>query len=253
MAMGRRAAAAAAAAALVGAAAPAAAQPLSLRDHLFGPPTDERAFTIPTIGRFQPERGAAFILDRSAGRQVLLRFETRSEIWALEPTPGPRGDVIYKNDMGEPMLRATRLGGLTLFTPQAPGGVAAAFMGQAQLLRPAPVGTPAGLLQSFTQASERAARVVQHPVTFEADNVPLAAIAIFADTAAVAAEAFVDAAGRGGRGARILARYTKVRIGLGDNPFASVAGETVQIFVDPDRGVAGRPSSQRIAAAMGVR
>lgn len=255
MAMGRRAAAvAAAAAALASVAAPATAQPLSLRDHLFGPPTDERAFSIPTIGRFQPERGAAFVLDRSAGRQVLLKFESRSEIWALDPTPGPRGDVIYKNDMGEPVLRATRLGGLTLFTPQAPGGVAAAFTGQAQLLRPSPVGTPAGLLQSFTQASERAARVVQHPVAFEADNVPIAAIAIFADTAAVAAEAFVEVASRGGpRGARVLARYTKVRIGLGETPLASVAGETVQIFVDPDRGVAGRPSSQRIAAAMSAR
>jgi len=253
MAMGRLVAAMAVAAAAAGAAAPAAAQTMSLREHLFGAPSDERAFSTPNVARFQPESGSAFVLDRSGGRQVLLKFESSSEIWALEPTPGPRGDVIYKNDMGEPVLRATRLGGLTLFTSQRPGGVAAAFAGQATFLRPAPVSGPSALLQSFTQASERAGRFAQHPVTFEAENVPLAAISLFADTASVAAQAFSEVASRGARAQKSLARYSKVRISLGDSPLASIMGETIEILVDPDRGIAGRPSSQRIAAAIGPR
>ena len=110
-----------AAAVLACVAAPAAAQPFSLRDQLFGAQPDERAFVVPPVARFQTEAGDPFVLDRSAGRQVFMRFDTDPEIWALEPTPGPRGDMIYKNDMGEPMLRATRLGGLTLFTPDTPG------------------------------------------------------------------------------------------------------------------------------------
>src|SRR4051812_4574960 len=94
----------------------ASAQSMSLRDHLFGPPSDERAVNTPNVARFVPDGGEPFVLDRSAGRQVFMKFEDSPEIWALSPTPGPRGDVIYKNDMGEPMLRASRLGGLTLFT-----------------------------------------------------------------------------------------------------------------------------------------
>jgi hypothetical protein len=94
-------------------AGPAAAQSMSLRDHLFGAPSDERSFSTPSVARFVPDDGEPFVLDRSTGRSVFLKFETSPEIWALAPTPGPRGDVIYKNDMGEPMLRATRLGGLS--------------------------------------------------------------------------------------------------------------------------------------------
>ena len=43
----------------------------------------------------------------------------------LQPQPAPRGDVIYKNDLGEPVLRATRLGGVTVFTDHGPAGSAA--------------------------------------------------------------------------------------------------------------------------------
>ncbi|HTK34634.1 MAG TPA: DUF4908 domain-containing protein [Caulobacteraceae bacterium] len=239
-----------AAAALACVAGSAAAQPMSLRDQLFGAPSDERAFSIPTVARFQTELGEPFVLDRSPGRQVFMKFEASPEIWALDPTPGPRGDMIYKNDMGEPMLRSTRLGGLTLFTQDHSGGVAAAFVGQASLLRPAPVFSPGALLQAFAQASERAARAMRHPISFEAEDVPLTAMALIGDTATVTAEAFSEVAGRGDRARQMLERFSKVRIGIGAPPSAKVSGQTVRIAVDPDRGLAGRPSSHRIAAAI---
>jgi hypothetical protein len=221
---------------------------MSLGEHLFGGPSDERAFSTPSVARFVPEDGEPFVLDRSVGREVFMKFEDSSEIWALNPTPGPRGDVIYKNDMGEPVLRATRVGGLTLFTQDQPQGVAAAFVGQARLLRPPPVFSPNGLLQSFAQASERAARAARHPVSFEAENVPLTVASLFADAAGVVAEAFAEVAAGADR-AR-LARYSKVRFDVGRNPNASGSGPVMKITIAPDKGLAGRPSSHRIAAAI---
>jgi hypothetical protein len=242
-----------AAAALACAAGRAVAQPLSLGDRLFGAPSDERSFSVPTVARFQTELGEPFVVDRSPGRQVFMKFEASPEIWALDPTPGPRGDMIYKNDMGEPMLRTSRLGGLTLFTEEKSGGVPAAFSGQAPLLRPPPIVSFGGLLQSFAQASERAARAIRHPISFEAEDVPLAAMGLFADTATVAAEAFSEVAARGDRARHFLDRFSKVRIGVGAGPEAKVSGREVRIAVDPDRGLAGRPSSHRIAAALAHR
>ena len=239
-----------AAAALVCVAAPALAQPLSLRDQLFGAPPDERAFQVPDVARFQTEAGEPFVLDRSPGRQVFMRFEADPEIWALDPTPGPRGDMIYKNDMGEPMLRATRLGGLTLFTPDKPGGTAAAFAGPAQFLRPPPIASLAGLLQSFSQATAHASRAVGRPIFFEAAPFPAAYMGLFADTATVAAEAFSEVAARGEQARKALERFSEVQIGVARDPSAKISGKTVRIGVDPERGLGGRPSSHRIAAAI---
>jgi hypothetical protein len=234
-------------------AGPAAAQSMSLRDHLFGAPSDERAFSTPSVARFVPDDGEPFVLDRSAGRPVFMKFDTSPEIWALVPTPGPRGDVIYKNDMGEPVLRATRLGGLTLFTQDRPEGVAVAFGGEGPLLRPPPVISANGLLQSFAQASERAARAARHPVTFEAEGVPLAVAGLFADAATVTAQAFAEIAARGDRARGALSRYSKVRFELGRNPVATATDGMLKVTIASDRGLAGRPSSHRIAAALSRR
>jgi hypothetical protein len=238
-----------AAAAFLGGAA--MAQPGSLRDQLFG--RDERGFSTPPVARFQPDDGAPFVLDRSPGRQVFMKFESSPEIWALEPTPGPRGDIIYKNDMGQPMLRSTRLGGLTLFTPERPDGVAAAFAGDAGYLRPPLVITPGALLQIFAQASGRASRAARHAIAFEAEDVPLGAIGVIADAAMVTAEAVVDVANRGERARKQLEKLAKVRIATGKRAQVAYSNGAVTVYVDPDRGVGGRPSSLRVAAAISKR
>lgn len=230
----------------------AAAQPSSLGEQLFGGPSDGRARPMPPVARFVPEDGDAFVLDRSIGRQVFLRFENSPEIWALTPIPAPRGDVIYKDDMGETVLRATKLGGVTLFTPERPGGVAAAMAGQGAALRPPVIASATQLLQTFLQATERAQKAarVGHPITFDLETVPLSVGSLFADAAAVTAEAFVEMASRGERARRSLGRFTSVRFSLGPEPMVSIYGETLNITVAPDRGLAGRPSSRRIEAAL---
>ena len=221
--------------------APVRADAASLRDRV-GASADDR-FVVPKVGRFRSEAGDSFILDRADDRNLLVRFENSPEIWVLKPHSGPRGDVIYKNDVGDQVLRATRVGGLILFPPAKPGGVAAAFAGAAPGLRPPQVTTSSGLLQSFVQASAKAGRAAHQIVSFETRDAPLSAAPVLADAAQVAAEAFVQVAAL----RRGMARWTKVEFGTGRNPGVSAANGVLRVTVNPERGLAGRPSSQRIA------
>jgi len=225
---------------------------LSLRG-LFGATPDDRAFQAPPIARFRAGDGGIFVLDRSVPNQVLMKFEDNVEVWVLDPHPGPRGDVNYRNDMGELVLRATRVGGLTLFTSDSPDGAPAALEGLAPVIRLPPVPTPTALLHDFAAASARASRAAQRLVTFEAEDVPLTATALFADAAKVTSEAFVQIAEDGEDGRRSISRYSKVEFGAGSAPDAAARGAVVRITIAPERGLAGRPSSHRIAAAIGRR
>src|SRR5215469_708650 len=109
------------------------AAPLSLREALTGQHVGERA-DPPVIARYETDEGGQFILDRSTPRP-LLKFEDNPEIWVLQSAPGPRGDTIYRNDLGEEMLRATHMGGMTVFTETRPDGSAAALDGASPPLR----------------------------------------------------------------------------------------------------------------------
>src|SRR5580692_532455 len=143
---------------LAGFACPA---PFSLREAFVG---DGHKPAVPVIAVYQIDAGGSFILDRSTPRP-LLKFEDDPEIWVLQPTSGPRGDTIFKNDLGEEMLRATKLGGMTVFTPKWPDGAAAALKGASPPLRIQPLG-PAGLFNRFYQATIRVSRAAQHEVEF---------------------------------------------------------------------------------------
>ena len=220
----------------------------SLRGNLGGSADDR--FVVPMVGRFQAETGAAFIVDRLDSRNLLVRFDSSPEIWVLQPHAGPRGDVIYKNDVGDPVLRATRVGGLTFFPSSKSGGVAAAFAGGASSLRPPPVSNPSALLQSFTQASARAGRATRQIISFEARDVPLQAAPLVADAAQVAAEAFIHAAGTTQGMTRGIGRWSLVEFVMGRSPGASASNGTLRVTLAPDRGLAGRPSSQRISAVI---
>ncbi|MEO6340664.1 MAG: DUF4908 domain-containing protein [Caulobacteraceae bacterium] len=234
--------------------APAAhAQVNALRGALFGQkPAQERNFSTPPVAQYRTESGVAFVVDRTAGKVVLLRFDGETEIWALRQTPGPRGDIIYKNDVGEPMLRATRLGGLTLFTTEQPQGSAAAVAGPAAPLKIPHVANRGALLQVATQASARTSRAAQRLIFFEATEVVPGAEPLFADAVNLTADVFIDLATREG-GRALLSRYSTFRITAGPGASASVAGSLVQITVAPEQGFAGRPSSHSIAAALSRR
>lgn len=241
--------AALAAALSLGYAPNAFAGPQTLREGLFGDKPATGRKVSPPVARYVSEDGDAFVLDRSQTR-VYMKFEGSSEIWALRPHPAPRGDVIYKNDLGEPMLRATRLGGLTLFTPDRPGGSAAALTGAGGALRLAPL-SPQVLLERLAQASARATRAARRLIPFEADASP-ASSAVVADAASITAEAVVRLSRRPD-GRNLLSKLKKVTLVEGRKPAATLSGGEMRITVAPADGLAGRPSSDRIMQATGAR
>ena len=103
----------------------------ALGDVLFGErEPDDRHAAPPPVARYVSDEGESFVLDRTSPTP-LLKFEESQEVFVLRPSPAARGDIIYRDDLGEPVLRATKLGGLTLFYRGRPGGAPAAFAGQA--------------------------------------------------------------------------------------------------------------------------
>jgi hypothetical protein len=219
------------------------AQPPNLREGLFGPKASEgRPGSAPPIARYVSEDGDVFVLDLSQSRP-LLKFENSFEVWALKPQPGPRGDTIYKNDLGEPVLRATRLGGLTVFTDDHPGGEAAAVAGAGNPLRLMLLG-PQALAEKLLQASARASRAARRLIPFEAEASP-ASSALIADAAMVTSEAVVRMTRRSDSH-RLVDRIQKVRLGAGRKSGAQLEQGILQVTVSPPQGLAGRPSSERI-------
>ena len=230
---------------------PALAGPVeSLREGLFGGhPRDGRDASTPPVARYMSEDGDAFTLDRTQAKP-LLKFENSFEVWALQPQPAPRGDTIYKNDLGEPVLRATRLGGVTIFTEHRPDGEAAALAGPGSPLKLAIMG-PQTLLERLAQASARASRAVRRLIPFEAEATPASA-ALIGDAAMVTSEAVVRMSRRSDA-RRLLDKILKVQLIEGRRSSAQVADSVLQVTVAPPQGLAGRPSSDRIVQVARVR
>jgi hypothetical protein len=230
--------------------APALAGPVaSLRDKLLGHhPVNGLEASAPPIARYVTEDGDIFTLDRTQPKP-LLKFENSFEVWALQAQPAPRGDTIYKNDLGEPVLRATRMGGVTVFTDQRPGGAAAALAGIGNPLKLAIMG-PQALLERLAQASARASRAARRLIPFEAgrpgqEATPTSA-PLIADAAMVTSEAVVRMTKRPDA-RRLLDHILKVQLVEGRMASAQLSNEGVlQVTVAPPQGMAGRPSSDRI-------
>lgn len=228
----------------IGAAAPAVAQDASLKDFLFGDRHgDGRPQAPPAVARYVSETGEGFILDRTNER-TLLRFENSPEVWVLQPQIGPRGDVIYKNDIGQVLLRATRVGGLTLFTGKRPGGSSASLAGASSPIRLKAIG-PVDLLKVLVAASARASRLTRHRIIFDAEATPDSSTLI-ADAAILSVMA-IERLSQRPDGATLTAKIQRVVIVEGTRPAVALRAGTLLIAVTPSLGVAGRPSSERIA------
>jgi hypothetical protein len=231
---------------------PSLTHPSSWRDVLFGDShsRDDRRSPAPPVGRYVSGEGDRFVLDRSSG-VTLMKFEDSQEVFALSPSQAPRGDVIYRNDLGEPVLRATRLGGLTLFYRARSGGTPAALDGTAANLRLSYL-PPGLLLQRLAQASVRASHAAQHLIEFDAPDVVPGTQAVYADAAAVAAEAMMRLSkGPGGRA--VLAKIRRVVLLSGRKSSASFKGQEMKIIIKTADGLAGRPSSDSIIMATAKR
>lgn len=233
----------------VGSASAQSREPSSLRDVLVGArPGADRSAATPRVARYSAG-DETFVLDRS-GEAPLLKFEGEREVWALRPAPGPRGDVIYKDDLGRPVIRATRLGGVTVFTSDRPSGLPAAPVGPAAGLKPAAM-SAVQLWRHLVRQSARASRALGRRIDFQAEEVVQGSEAVYADAASLTAEAIARSApGVGPQDP--LSRIRKVEFIDGSRPSAVVDGASLEITVAPGHGLAGRPSSQRVLTALGA-
>jgi hypothetical protein len=219
-----------------------------LQEGLFKrPPAVGRQFAAPPVARYVSEDGQVFVLDRTAQTRPLLKFEHSPEVWVLVPQPAPRGDTIYKNEMGEPVLRATRLGGVTLFTDERPNGQAVSLVGASTPLRLMLLSAQA-LGERLLNASTRTGRAAKRTVVFQAEATPASA-GLMGDAAIVASLAFVRLSDRA-EGRAAISRISKVQLVEGSKPGAMLRDGWLWITVNPAQGLAGRPSSDRIAKTL---
>ncbi|WP_293483955.1 DUF4908 domain-containing protein [Phenylobacterium sp.] len=198
----------------------------------------------PPVARFVSEEGRVFVLDRTQPTPM-LKFEDSPEVWVLAPSPAPRGDVIYKDELGEPVLRATRLGGLTLFSDERPNGEAVSLAGGGFPLRLAPL-SPGALGERLLQASYRSGRVARRTIVFEARRVTPAGSALVGDAALVTSLAFIRMAAERRGGRSVFGQFNIVRFEEGKKPTVTLKDGVLRIVVAPSQGLAGRPSSKRI-------
>lgn len=203
----------------------------------------------PPVARYIVRNTVGFTLDTS-GPLPLLRYSNSTEVWALRPQAAPRGDTLYVNDAGEPMLRATRFGGLTAFMPDQPQGAAAAFVGSAQPIIALPdVDSGVQLAQRMRQQSGQLSRMAGHTIGFDASDQDVGpeGLPLIADTFNVAMDAFSRALQpQNAKKKSLITDLGAVRIREGVPPDAFVQNDALVIVITPARGVAGRPSSQRI-------
>lgn len=197
---------------------------------------------LPASGRYVAETGQGFILDLS-GQRPLMRFERGGEVWALRPTPAPRGDTIYRNDAGDQILRVTPDGGMTLFTTRAPQGTPVSAAGPAPSLLP-PTLTAIQLWNFIVRQSERASQALGQLVVVDVEIQP--------GSEAVAADALstvVDALSRMARSPNLREQAVRVRrVIVTDTPGVptTFSRGALRIGINPNAGYAGRPSSARI-------
>lgn len=201
--------------------------------------------TLPPTGRYVSESGETFVFDRS-GPRALFRFESRSETWALRPSPAPRGDIIYRNDAGDQILRVTPDGGMTLFSVRAPGGSPASLSGSASALA-APVMGPVALANLMIQRSALLSRSLGRTVVVQLDGEADEALCV--DALLVTTEAVIRMASSPPLRTR-LATLRTVTIIEGRNPGVTFQRGDLRVTVRPGRGLSGRPSSAVIIRAV---
>jgi hypothetical protein len=214
------------------------------------PPGDNRSAPPPPVAHYMSVEGQSFVFDRmTSAPDGLLKFDGDPEVWVLHPSPAPRGGAIYRDDADVEVLTITRLGGVTLFTPEDPAGVPVAALGEADGLTPGPAGIPFGaLLQRDVQASARSTRAAGRLITFDAPFVTPQTSPLFSDAFSVAADAIVRLSERADARA-FLAKLDRVLFVMGDKPNVSVSGSVMTVTLAPAKGFAGRPSSDRIVKA----
>ncbi|MDB5440684.1 MAG: hypothetical protein JWM33_3111 [Caulobacteraceae bacterium] len=210
----------------------------------------------PPVAHYRSDTGPGFVFDKTAPKP-LLRFDNSVEMWVLTYKLGPRGDIVYYNDVGVQMLRLPLIGGMTVYPPHNSKGIAASFDQPAR---------PLGLSYILNQAAfdlptiSDTATLTRILPNFEKlyvgmgdvpDGKAPAWFGLAVDTSRVVAETISrlsqDSANR-----KALAKLVNVRITYAAASSARVSKDELLIDISPLQGLAGRPSSAKIEAALGL-
>jgi hypothetical protein len=200
----------------------------------------------PSVARYVSDRGPGFVLDRSSATP-LLKYDNSNEVWVLQARPAGRGDTIYVNDAGEVVLRATRLGGLTMFTDERPQGVPVALRGGATPIPTEITMSMPTFVRRLRDSGERISDLVPNfkKISFSSDDT---AAPLLAEAATIAADA-IQTAVRQKKNSAVMGIE---RLVLRDGPKPSVMLDhgILTVTVTPGMGIAGRPSSEKISRAI---
>ena len=209
---------------------------------------NDQMHDVPVSARFSTDEGDWFVLDRSQ-KPTLLRFGyDPDEVWVVSPSRGPRGDILYKDDIGDVLLRVTKFGGVTVFTSRRPMGAAATLDGRSQPIHVLPIGV-AGLYQRMILASARCTRAVHHLVAFDASDADSRSAAELAEAAILAMNAILTVAARP-QGRSAVARIGRVMLLRGAKPDVWLRQGVLSVQVTPGAVFSGHPSSARIIQAI---
>ncbi|CAN5399446.1 DUF4908 domain-containing protein [soil metagenome] len=200
--------------------------------------------SLPPTGRYVSESGESFVFDRS-GARPLFRFQSRNETWALRAMPAPRGDIIYRNDAGDQILRVTPDGGMTLYSVRTPNGSPASMAGPAPSLARPMLG-PIQLASLMVQRSDLMSRALGRTVIVQLDGEQDEGLCI--DALMVSTDAVLRMAASPTMRDQ-LRRLRTVSVTEGRASGVAYANGGLVITVHPNEGPTGRPSSATIIRA----
>ena len=200
---------------------------------------------MPPTGRYVSDGGQAFIID-SSGMRPLLRFDQSAEIWVLRPTPAPRGDIIYRNDNGDQILRVTADGDITLYTTRTPQGSPVSRSGTAQPLQTPNLG-PVQLFNLMARRSNLVSEAVGRLITIDLDGSQSEALCV--EALIVTTDAVIRMARNPSTRATVN-RLRKISIVEGGRASVTFSRGELRVVVDPSKGIVGRPSSAVVIRTM---
>lgn len=209
------------------------------------------AYDVPAnaqpVARFDVAKDSdAFILDQRLQGQMLFRFERSREVFVLSRVPGPRGDVMLKNDLGVVMVRMSRVGGPVLFSGRNARGVPAWRSGPASPLGPQTVQLE-DLRPSLANIANDLVAVLEHDLVISISGVDERSAWLYLDAALNARSAIMRLIRSPDRKGRILPTLNEIKISNAQEPALILEDAVLEIHLVVDQGFAGRPSSLRLA------
>lgn len=205
-------------------------------------------------GLYSAGDNSGFTLAAYDNGKYLLRFAGGAEKFVLTMDRGSLGAKLLKYDTGATALRVSVWGGMTVYTPENPGGLPATRIGDVPPTPVLSVSAPE-LATAFSDEARHLTYVQKVAVKFSADPSVLAADA---ETRGRAFDALTNAA-RGieqfiaGAAARLAFthRVHDVKVTEGARPTVMIAGQTLLVSFVPGEGHEGHASSLAIQQELG--